>query len=107
MNSTMKRPSVSRPENPMWCEYLRSLGQIGRRRWLGMDPDGDPNWRGASGSGKGIPATRRWTRSPSPFAGEERQRLWRRMAESYPPYDQYPERAGSRTIPVVVLDPVA
>jgi len=37
--------------------------------------------------------------------GEERERLWRRMAEIYPPYDEYQERAGDRTIPVVVLDP--
>lgn len=31
----------------------------------------------------------------------------RRMAEIYPPYDEYQKRAGARTIPVVVLDPVA
>jgi len=36
--------------------------------------------------------------------GEERERLWRRMAEIYPPYDEYRERAAPRTIPVVVLD---
>jgi hypothetical protein len=28
------------------------------------------------------------------------------MAEMYPPYTEYQERAGTRTIPVVVLDPV-
>ncbi len=39
--------------------------------------------------------------------GEERERLWRQMAEIYPPYDQYQQNAGERTIPVVVLDPVA
>jgi deazaflavin-dependent oxidoreductase (nitroreductase family) len=38
--------------------------------------------------------------------GEERARLWKQMAEIYPPYDEYQERAGERTIPVVVLDPV-
>jgi proline iminopeptidase len=38
--------------------------------------------------------------------GEERDRLWKQMAEIYPPYIQYQENAGSRTIPVVVLDPV-
>jgi deazaflavin-dependent oxidoreductase (nitroreductase family) len=38
--------------------------------------------------------------------GEERERLWARMAEIYPPYVEYQERAGDRTIPVVVLDPV-
>ena len=39
--------------------------------------------------------------------GEERERLWKQMAEIYPPYDEYQERAGERTIPVVVLDRVA
>lgn len=38
--------------------------------------------------------------------GEERERLWEQMAKIYPPYDEYQERAGARTIPVVVLDPV-
>ena len=38
--------------------------------------------------------------------GEERERLWKKMAGIYPPYDEYQERAGERTIPVVVLDPV-
>ena len=37
--------------------------------------------------------------------GEERQRLWQQMAKLYPPYDEYQERAGARTIPVVVLEP--
>lgn len=37
--------------------------------------------------------------------GAERERLWRRMAEIYPPYDAYQENAGARTIPVVVLEP--
>ena len=39
--------------------------------------------------------------------GEERERLWKRMAEIYPPYDEYRQRAGARIIPVVVLDPVS
>ena len=39
--------------------------------------------------------------------GEERERLWKQMAEIYAPYDEYQERAGGRTIPVVVLDPVS
>jgi deazaflavin-dependent oxidoreductase (nitroreductase family) len=38
--------------------------------------------------------------------GDERERLWRQMAEIYPPYDDYQKRAGERIIPVVVLDPV-
>jgi hypothetical protein len=38
--------------------------------------------------------------------GEERERLWKQMAEIYPPYRDYEKSAGDRTIPVVVLDPV-
>lgn len=38
--------------------------------------------------------------------GDERARIWQEMAELYPPYDEYQERAGERTIPVIVLDPV-
>ncbi len=38
--------------------------------------------------------------------GDERERLWKQMVGIYPPYDEYQERAGERTIPVVVLDPV-
>ena len=37
--------------------------------------------------------------------GEERERLWRQMAEIYPPYDDYQVAAGDRQIPVVVLEP--
>ncbi len=36
--------------------------------------------------------------------GEERERLWERLAEIYPPYLDY-QKATERTIPVVVLDP--
>ena len=38
-------------------------------------------------------------------AGEERERLWKQMAEIYPPYLDY-QKATERTIPVVVLDPI-
>jgi len=38
--------------------------------------------------------------------GAEREQLWKQMAGVYPPYDEYQQRAGERTIPVVVLDPV-
>lgn len=37
--------------------------------------------------------------------GEERERLWNQLAEQYPPYIEYQERAAGRTIPVVVLEP--
>ena len=39
--------------------------------------------------------------------GDEREQLWKQMAEVYPPYDDYKERAGARTIPLIVLDPQA
>ncbi len=39
--------------------------------------------------------------------GEERDRLWKQMAGIYAPYDDYQKNATERTIPVVVLDPVA
>ena len=38
-------------------------------------------------------------------AGEEREDLWRQLAEIYPPYDDYQSAAGDRRIPVVVLEP--
>ncbi len=37
-------------------------------------------------------------------AGEERERLWRRAVEAYPPYADYQARTD-REIPVVVLEP--
>ena len=37
--------------------------------------------------------------------GAEREQLWKQMAEIYPPYNDYQERAAGRTIPVVVLEP--
>ena len=38
--------------------------------------------------------------------GEEREQLWKKMAEIYPPYDEYQKNARDRVIPVVVLDPM-
>lgn len=38
--------------------------------------------------------------------GEERERIWKQMAEIYPPYNDYQKSAGNRTIPVVVLESV-
>ena len=37
--------------------------------------------------------------------GEEREQLWAKMVEIYPPYVDY-QKTTERTIPVVVLDPV-
>jgi proline iminopeptidase len=39
-------------------------------------------------------------------AGAERERLWQQLAGIYPPYLDY-QKATQRTIPVVVLDPLA
>jgi deazaflavin-dependent oxidoreductase (nitroreductase family) len=37
-------------------------------------------------------------------AGAERTRLWIKAAVLYPPYDDYQTKAGSREIPVIVLE---
>ena len=36
--------------------------------------------------------------------GAERSRMWAAAAVLYPPYDDYQAKAGSRKIPVVVLE---
>ena len=38
--------------------------------------------------------------------GEERTRLWKMMAEIYPPYEDY-QKSTERVIPVIVLEPRA
>jgi deazaflavin-dependent oxidoreductase (nitroreductase family) len=38
-------------------------------------------------------------------SGDERERLWRMMADAYPDYENY-QRRTDRQIPVVVLEPV-
>jgi deazaflavin-dependent oxidoreductase (nitroreductase family) len=38
--------------------------------------------------------------------GVERDRLWRLVNDNYDGYDVYQRRAGARTIPIVVLEPV-
>lgn len=37
--------------------------------------------------------------------GEERSRLWAQLVDIYAPYEEYKKLAGSREIPVVVLEP--
>ena len=37
--------------------------------------------------------------------GAERDRVWAQMAEMYPPFTDYQQKAGSRQIPVVILEP--
>ena len=40
------------------------------------------------------------------LAGAEREQTWVRMATLYPGYVAYQQRAGGRTIPIIVLTPV-
>ena len=47
----------------------------------------------------------RFTARARPATPEEKPRLWRLMAEIYPPYDAYQART-SRDIPVVILERV-
>ncbi|MEM7466686.1 MAG: nitroreductase family deazaflavin-dependent oxidoreductase [Pseudomonadota bacterium] len=37
-------------------------------------------------------------------AGDERSKIWAQMVAMYPPFGDYQEKAGSREIPVVVLE---
>jgi deazaflavin-dependent oxidoreductase (nitroreductase family) len=39
-------------------------------------------------------------------SGEERARAWAKMADLFPPYEDYQKRAASRQIPVVILEPM-
>ena len=45
----------------------------------------------------------RFTAVPRDAEGEERERLWKLMAEAWPPYDEYRTRTD-RQIPVVILE---
>ena len=71
------------PKHPLW--YLNLEAQPECELWVGA---------------KRVSARARVA------AGEERERLWKQMAEIYPPYLDY-QKATERSIPVVVLDPVA
>ena len=37
---------------------------------------------------------------------DERERIWKRMVEIYPPYEDYQQNAGARIIPVVICERV-
>lgn len=43
---------------------------------------------------------------PHVATGAERAELWRRVNDNYTGYEKYEERAGGRTIPLVVLEPI-
>ena len=68
------------PENPAWYENLVA------------EPDAEIQVRDER-----IPV------HAHTVDGEERARLWQRMAEVWPPYDEYQQRT-SREIPVVVFE---
>ena len=68
------------PENPSWYENLRA------------DPEAEIQVQDQR-----IPVRARTAE------GEERARLWQKMAEVWPAYDEY-QRRTSREIPVVVLE---
>ncbi len=68
------------PENPAWYENLQA------------EPDAEIQ----------VKADRIAVRART-AEGEERARLWQKMAEVWPAYDEYQQRT-SREIPVVVLE---
>jgi F420H(2)-dependent quinone reductase len=43
---------------------------------------------------------------PRVVEGPERNELWQRVNDNYNGYEKYAQRAGGRTIPVVVLEPI-
>jgi F420H(2)-dependent quinone reductase len=69
------------PRNPAWFHNLRA----------------HPDVTVQVGSAKRAVRAR-------PASGEERERLWRRAVELYPPYADY-QRRTERQIPLVVLEP--
>jgi deazaflavin-dependent oxidoreductase (nitroreductase family) len=42
---------------------------------------------------------------PRVLEGDEREQIWRLVNDNYDGYDVYQQRAGERTIPVVMLEP--
>jgi F420H(2)-dependent quinone reductase len=40
-------------------------------------------------------------------SGIERTDAWRLMSKMYPPYEDYQKRAGSRQIPILILEPLS
>lgn len=72
------------PEHPLWFRNL----EADPRAWVSLP-------------GKKIAVRARVAE------GEERTRLWDAAARLYPPYNDYQAKAGSRKIPVVVLERMA
>ncbi len=72
------------PKHPAWYHNLVA------------NPDCELVAKGRSGKYRAREAT-----------GEERSRLWALALDVYPGYATYQQRAGARTIPVLVLEPAA
>jgi len=100
------RKSGKRRTHPLLCDeqgenivIVASKGGVDKHpAWyhnLKADPETRINWRGEN----------RRVRARE-TEGAERQRLWDRMAEVYPTYNQYQSRT-ERQIPVIVLEPAA
>ncbi|MBA2546033.1 MAG: nitroreductase family deazaflavin-dependent oxidoreductase [Solirubrobacterales bacterium] len=100
------RKSGKRRTHPLLCDeqgenivIVASKGGVDKHpAWyhnLKASPETKINWRGEN----------RRVRARE-TEGAERQRLWDRMAEVYPTYNQYQSRT-ERQIPVIVLEPAA
>lgn len=98
------RKSGKRRTHPLLCDeqgenivVVASKGGIEKHpAWyhnLKANPETEINWRGE----------RRRVRARE-TEGAERERLWKRMVEVYPTYEQYQSRT-ERRIPVIVLEP--
>ena len=69
-----------RPDHPAWYKNLRANGQV------------EVQIKGE-----------KFAVIPRDAEGDERERLWKLMAEVWPPYDEYATRTD-RKIPVVILE---
>ena len=100
------RKSGKRRTHPLLCDeqgenivIVASKGGVDKNpAWyhnLMANPVTDINWKGEKRRVRAREAE-----------GEERERLWNRMAEVYPTYNDYQART-ERMIPVIVLEPAA
>lgn len=89
------RPLIFGEEDGRYVVVASRGGAPRHPHWY-LNLSADPNVR-VQIKGDRFPARARTA------VGEERDRLWRRMAEIWPPYDDY-QRRTDRTIPVVVLE---
>jgi F420H(2)-dependent quinone reductase len=98
------RKSGKRRTHPLLCKedgenlvLIASKGGVNKHpAWyfnLKANPETNAWWRGSKRPVRAREAD-----------GEERDRLWRMMADAYPEYENY-QRRTERQIPVVVLEP--